>query len=131
MTKGCLAHDGQIHGGEAEELRAGLEILLEDDELSRRTVQDLLDRVDARDSVAQIEVDPERWRKRALGFERQLVAVRRVIGDLGGGWAVHARLAGAQPHRNDADRLVGRLGAALERIETACTTASPAKAERP
>lgn len=49
-------HDGQIHGGEAEELRCGLEKLLEEWSVTPSAIQRLLDRVDARDSLAQLEI---------------------------------------------------------------------------
>lgn len=57
---GCAVHVGAVHGGEAEELRAGIEQLIADDEeliwrAVRRELQDLLDRVDARDSLAHLE----------------------------------------------------------------------------
>jgi len=51
---GCPEH-GFVHGGEAEELRAGLEELLERNGLTRDAVERLLDRVDARDSLALLE----------------------------------------------------------------------------
>lgn len=53
----CPVHDGLIHGGEAEELRAGIEALLErhHDKVQRRDLIALLDRVNARDSLAHLE----------------------------------------------------------------------------
>ena len=48
-------HDGQMHGGEAEELRSGLETLLEEGAVCAGSVRRLLDRVDARDSLAHAE----------------------------------------------------------------------------
>lgn len=54
--KRCPVHDGQVHGGEAEELRHGLEHLLANDSVTPRQVQALLDRVDARDSLAHGEL---------------------------------------------------------------------------
>lgn len=52
----CPVHGGEIHGGEAEELRAGLEGLMKEGNVTSRGVQRLLDRVDARDSLAHLEV---------------------------------------------------------------------------
>lgn len=61
--RGCPVHDGAIHGGEAEELRAGIEALIADppggDLESNREwmlpLQRLLDRVNARDSLGYLE----------------------------------------------------------------------------
>ena len=56
----CPEH-GFIHGAEANELREGIEAILETDcdvedvEGIRRALQRLLDRVDARDSLAYLE----------------------------------------------------------------------------
>jgi len=53
----CNAH-AVVHGGEAEELRRGIEKLIEHDLVGRhaqRALQQLLDDVDARDSLAFIE----------------------------------------------------------------------------
>lgn len=62
--RACPVHDGQIHGGEAEELRHGLEQLIGNYSVTPRQVQALLDRVDARDSLAHGE--------RASAVEAQL-----------------------------------------------------------
>jgi len=52
----CPVHDGQIHGGEAEELREGIESIISRRKLvSVRELRALLDRVDARDSLAYLE----------------------------------------------------------------------------
>lgn len=59
----CARHAGQAHGKEAEELRSGIESILADppggDNISnnewRRELLKLLDRVDARDSLAYLE----------------------------------------------------------------------------
>lgn len=65
----CERHGGAVHGREAEELRAGLEQLLDEHgpvpagvsispavfEDLRRDLQRLLDRVDARDSLGYLE----------------------------------------------------------------------------
>ena len=58
----CTVHNDSIHGAEAEELRRGLEDILKNevDEglavgVTVGTIQDLLDRVDARDSLAFLE----------------------------------------------------------------------------
>lgn len=54
---GCPVHAGQIHGKEAEELRRGFERIADGDRAcSRKEVQKVLDRVDARDSLAFLEV---------------------------------------------------------------------------
>ena len=54
----CARHKGVVHGQEAEELRKGLEEVLAgwDDEDSYRALVSLLERVDARDSLAFGEV---------------------------------------------------------------------------
>jgi hypothetical protein len=52
----CAVHDGRVHGGEAEELRHGLEQLITNDSVTPRQAQALLDRVDARDSLAHGEL---------------------------------------------------------------------------
>ena len=55
FAKPCSVHGGAIHGGEAEELRAGIEAILSSDvpiDEWRHELQRLLDRVDARDSLA-------------------------------------------------------------------------------
>lgn len=53
----CPVHDGEIHGGEAEELRAGIEDLLLRYPVTppRSELIALLDRVNARDSLAYLE----------------------------------------------------------------------------
>jgi hypothetical protein len=54
----CATHGGAVHGGEAEELRAGIEGLLRSEDHAgtlRLELQKLLDRVDARDSLAYRE----------------------------------------------------------------------------
>lgn len=68
----CEKHGGEVHGREAEELRAGVEQILRntadvhDDEALhvlrelRRSLIFLLDRIDARDSLAFLEAtDPD------------------------------------------------------------------------
>jgi hypothetical protein len=51
----CHEH-GFVHGAEAEELRSGIEKLLKADPANwPMALQDLLDRVDARDSLAYLE----------------------------------------------------------------------------
>lgn len=60
LTSYCLAH-GFNHGAEAEELREGIEKIVaefEDDKKTlrlRRALKGLLEKVDARDSVAFLE----------------------------------------------------------------------------
>ncbi len=52
----CPVHRGSVHGGEAEELRKGVEqIMLAMPEPFRGQLIRLLDRVDARDSLAHLE----------------------------------------------------------------------------
>lgn len=63
----CTVHGDVAHGGEAEELRSGLEELLRHDDVGCSTVMALLDRVDARDSLVFSErhapaAIPEPWR---------------------------------------------------------------------
>ncbi len=59
MGQLCREHCGIVHGREAETLRAGVEDLLSvepaDGTVQARDLQDLLDRVDARDSLAYLE----------------------------------------------------------------------------
>lgn len=63
--RGCAAHYGSIHGGEAEELRKGIETIIksfsdcEDQSAMRGNLIRLLDRVDARDSLAHVELRDE------------------------------------------------------------------------
>ena len=63
-TYHCPVHDGQIHGGEAEELRSGLETMLDTGTVTARAVRRLLDRVDARDSLAHGEAQARRRKPR-------------------------------------------------------------------
>lgn len=68
-SRECPVHTGSIHGGEAEELRAGIEALTDryhDGAVPRLELIQLLDRVDARDSFAFLErsddeIDTLRW----------------------------------------------------------------------
>jgi ribA/ribD-fused uncharacterized protein len=54
--RGCAVHNGANHGGEAEELRSGIEALIKHDlHVTSSDLQSLLDRVDARDSLAYLE----------------------------------------------------------------------------
>jgi len=50
----CSKHDF-IHGAEAEELRSGIERLI-DEGVTERGLRRLLDEVDARDSLAYLEM---------------------------------------------------------------------------
>ena len=60
-AEGCPVHRGEIHGGEAEELRKGIEHFLanpDDYEMSdelERELRVLIDDVDARDSLGHLE----------------------------------------------------------------------------
>jgi len=68
----CLTHDF-VHGAEAEELRSGIERLIEraDADHDRepfvtvRELQRLLDKVNARDSLAFLEAEDRPRKKRA------------------------------------------------------------------
>lgn len=61
----CEEHGGIVHGREAEELRKGIEFLIEKVSVkslgvlyvSKNELEKLLDRVDARDSLAFVEKD--------------------------------------------------------------------------
>jgi hypothetical protein len=59
---GCPVHYGAVHGGEAQELRRGIEEIVENYADGEDTygfgkrLQQLLDRVDARDSLAHVEM---------------------------------------------------------------------------
>ena len=61
----CREHNGSFHGQEAEELRAGIEKMIHDDSTSVWELQALLDRVDARDSLAFLESKDQKKVKRA------------------------------------------------------------------
>jgi hypothetical protein len=92
----CETHGGEIHGREAEELRAGVEQIIntvahvhDDDALFdlgeiRRALIALLDRVDARDSLAfreatDGEAEAEAYRQRCAA--RHAFFATRAIGD--------------------------------------------------
>lgn len=51
----CPIHAGSTHGAEAEELRSGIEAMIEEDRVGVTELLHLLDRVDARDSLAYLE----------------------------------------------------------------------------
>lgn len=60
--RGCPVHAGEVHGGEANELRKGIEKLIEGVDVSCHEMAEfkdslvrLLDRIDARDSLAHLE----------------------------------------------------------------------------
>lgn len=55
FPQGCPVHHGVIHGGEAEELRSGIEALIACGDAPMPKLQKLLDRVDARDSLGHLE----------------------------------------------------------------------------
>ena len=58
VEHGCPVHAGAVHGGEAQELRLGIEAILElayDDNHIKDDLQQLLNRVDAGDSLAHME----------------------------------------------------------------------------
>lgn len=71
VTDYCTVHGDVRHGKEAEELRAGVETLMEKSERTRGggyavnvvDLQRLLARVDARDSLAFVETKPRRVRR--------------------------------------------------------------------
>lgn len=64
----CEEHGGIVHGQEAEELRRGVERLIETETvrslgalyISKKSLEKLLERVDARDSLAFVEKDVEK-----------------------------------------------------------------------
>jgi len=65
----CGKHAGAIHGGEAEELRSGIEkIIREDGEDVPHALREMLDEIDARDSLAFAEAwcAPRRDKQRAM-----------------------------------------------------------------
>lgn len=92
----CPVHEGQIHGGEAEELRKGVEEILKRDggetEI-RDQLQKLLDDVDARDSLAHGEwkdmVKLEARKEYIERFDTTRHDVLKAMGvkDLGKGWS--------------------------------------------
>lgn len=65
-SKKCPVHDNQVHGKEADELRRGLELLIEHSEVNDFSVGKLLGSVDARDSLAYQE------RSRKLEHKKEL-----------------------------------------------------------
>jgi hypothetical protein len=68
IGKPCPEHDNAVHGREAEELRAGIEKLISESagsSVTDRQLHRLLDRTDARDSVAFLENKPKRKAKKA------------------------------------------------------------------
>ena len=67
----CSVHDF-IHGAEAEELREGIEKLMEnEDAVKVRQLRSLLDRVDARDSLAYLEShEAQHGERRTVAGER-------------------------------------------------------------
>lgn len=83
----CLVHAGMIHGGEAHELRAGLEGLIADppsgDIESNHewccAIQAVLDDVDARDSLAHIERGPSAAAVLSSEDRGALLALRRLV----------------------------------------------------
>lgn len=89
----CDRHGGEVHGQEAEEIRAGVEQILgnteavsDDDaphvlQKMRSSLGFLLDRVDARDSVGALREaagDAEKWQ----GMQRQLTSLRKTLGNV-------------------------------------------------
>lgn len=62
-------------GAEAEQLRKELEALIEAKDVSRSTVQDLLDRVDARDSLRYLEAKDKRFSRLRRRVNRLRVAL--------------------------------------------------------
>lgn len=58
----CPEHHGAVHGKEAEELRTGIEKLLAENsyQIQRTELFALLDRVDARDSLAYLETQDKK-----------------------------------------------------------------------
>ena len=53
--QGCPIHQGAFHGGEAEELRSGIEALIAYGDASTTALQELLDRVESHDSLGHLE----------------------------------------------------------------------------
>ena len=53
--QGCPIHQGAIHGGEAEELRSGIEAIIVYGDASMTALQELLDRVESHDSLGHLE----------------------------------------------------------------------------
>jgi hypothetical protein len=59
MGKRCAEHGGEVHGREAEELRRALEALLRSGDVTETSVMRILERVDARDSLAYLEAQDD------------------------------------------------------------------------
>lgn len=55
LSHGCPVHQGSMHGGEAEELRSGIEALVAQGDVRIADLQELLERVDSRDSLGHLE----------------------------------------------------------------------------
>jgi len=96
----CRRH-GFIHGGEAEELRSKVEKILGrvrgEDRLSR-AIRDMLDEVDARDSLALLEAPAKTQEERPdyrLARVRQILMMDQQTYDVpgfGGGWYLISRV---------------------------------------
>lgn len=109
LSNGCFMHEGSFHGGEAEELRAEIEKLLEappDD--WHGTLSALLDKIDARDSLAhreQQDVPRNELEARCASIQHVLSTVRTILGAADGTDIIKAALrvkAQADQYRIDA-----------------------------
>ncbi len=69
IGKHCKEH-GMVHGAEAEELRLGIEKIIQDEYINdfdrKRQLEHLLDAVDARDSLSWIEMQRRVLEQKAL-----------------------------------------------------------------
>lgn len=82
--EGCTLHKHAPHGKEAEELRLGIEKLLAQRPLDgwEKALQKLLDRVDARDSLAHVRANQELRETRAAnrrGLRSQQKAIEILL----------------------------------------------------
>lgn len=86
--KRCPVHGDEVHGAEAEELRAGLERILDDHDFTVdgedacSDLRGLLDEVDARDSLAFKERTEDPLKKRIAELEAECEAMRGADRDL-------------------------------------------------
>lgn len=63
IGKRCAKHMDSVHGHEAEELRSGIEKIIESGDVTVYELQRLLDDTDARDSLAFLENKPKTRRR--------------------------------------------------------------------
>lgn len=119
----CPVHEGELHGGEAEELRAGIESLIAANDLSSSSLQRLLDRVSARDSLAHLErCDAEIDRLRSENA--QLIARRDEL------LALVAKISRETPYPAELDECRSARSALIAEVGTLRSTCAEVSADR-